>query len=144
VKKFEPDKLDMQILEILEDNCSKTYREIAQITGKDLWMVRDRIVMLKKRGVIKGCKGDIDFSAVGLNCRALVMFNVSEDKIDDFIAFARSVNEFKRLIIVTGERRFFLEIIGENCNSIREFARKTLPKYGIYDLVFEVVLDIPK
>lgn len=143
MKEFRPDELDFKIIRILEDDCSKTYREIAEETGRDLWMVRDRVVMLRKKGIIGKCKAEINYPAVGLGCRALVMFNVPEENIDPFISFAKSAPDFKRLIIATGQRRFYLEVLGENCNGIREYARKTLPKFGIYDVVFEVVLDSP-
>lgn len=143
MREFKPDALDMQILEIIEDDCTKSYREISEETNKDLWMIRDRIVLLKKRGIIKGCRGDINFPAVGINCRSLVIFNLPEEKIDSFISFARSNSSFKRLTIATGQRRFYLEIVGKDCNEVREYARKTLPKYGVYDVVLEVIFDAP-
>lgn len=143
MKEFRPDDLDFKIIGILEKDCSKTYREIAEESGRDLWMVRDRVVMLKKKGIVRKCKAEIDYPAVGLGCRALIVFNVPEENIDSFISFAKSTNEFKKLTIVTGQRRFYLEVVGKNCNGIREYARKTLPKFGIYDVVFEVVLDSP-
>jgi DNA-binding Lrp family transcriptional regulator len=143
MKEFRPDDLDFQIIRVLESDCSKTYREIAEETGHDLWMVRDRVVMLKKRGIIGKCKADVNYSGIGLSCRALIMFNVPEKNIDPFISFAKSNPEFKRLFIATGQRRFYLEVVGQNCNGIREYARKTLPQFGIYDVVFEVILDTP-
>lgn len=31
--------------------------------------------------------------------------------------------------------------MGEECGEIREYARKFLPEFGIYDIDFEVILD---
>ncbi len=143
MKEFRPDSLDFKVIKILEGDCSKTYREISEETGRDLWMIRDRVVMLKKKGIVGKCKAEINYPGVGLNCRALIMFNVPEENIDRFVSFAKSTQEFKRLIIATGQRRFYLEVVGENCNGIREYARKTLPGFGIYDVAFEVILDSP-
>ncbi len=143
MKEFKPDSLDMKILEIMENDCTKSYREISEETSKDMWMVRDRIVLLRKRGIIKRCRADINFPAVGINCRSLVIFNLPEEKIDSFVSFAKSNPSFKRLTIATGERRFYLEIVGKDCNDVREYARKILPKYGVYDVVFEVIFDNP-
>ncbi len=84
-----------------------------------------------------------DRICVGLNCRSLIIFNLPEDKIDSFLSFARSNSAFKRLSIATGQRRFYLEIVGKDCNEVREYARKTLPKYGVYDVIFEVIFDTP-
>ncbi len=143
MKEFRPDSLDLQILEIVEKDCTKSYREIGEQTGKDMWMVRDRVVLLRKKGIIKKCKAEINYPAVGLSCRSLIMFNLPEEKIDSFISFVGSNPMFKRLTIATGQRRFFLEIVGKDCNEVREYARKILPKYGVFDVVFEVILDIP-
>ena len=143
MKAFHPDALDMQIIEALEDDCSLSYREIAERLGKDMWSVRDRVVLLKRRNIIGKCRAEVNFSEIGYGCRSLMMFNVPAENIDSFISFVRSNRDFKRLIIATGQRRFILECIGKACNDIREYSRKNLAKFGIYDVVFEVILDMP-
>jgi DNA-binding Lrp family transcriptional regulator len=143
MKEFRLDSLDMKILDIMETDCTKSYREISEQTGKDLWTVRDRVVLLKRRGIIKGCRAEINYSEIGLKCRSLIIFNLPEEKIDPFISFAKNNHMFKRLSIATGQRRFFLEVVGNDCGEVREYARKVLPKYGVFDVIFEVILDIP-
>ncbi|MGP6207776.1 Lrp/AsnC family transcriptional regulator [Cuniculiplasma sp. SKW3] len=140
-KKFKIDALDMKIIEIMEEDCSKSYDEISKETGKSLWTVRDRIILLKQRGVIKGCKAKIDFQSVGMHCKAFISFNVPAEMIDGIVKFAKTQKRIKRTVITTGQRRFIMEIIGEDCSEIREYARKELPKFGIYDIDLQVVLD---
>jgi DNA-binding Lrp family transcriptional regulator len=128
LKPFKIDALDLTIIEMLEKDCSLTYNEIAEKTGKNLWTVRDRMILLKKREIIRGC-------------RALINFNVPADKIDALVSFIRTQQRIKKLTVTTGQRRFMIDIIGSDCAEIREYARKVLPAYGIYDIDLEVVLD---
>jgi DNA-binding Lrp family transcriptional regulator len=143
VKKFKPDSLDEKIIELMEEDCSLGYREIAEKLGKNIWNVRDRIIHLKNKGIIKKCKAEVNYNEMGLMCRTLIMFNLPAEDIDPFISFVRSNKMFKRLIVTTGQRRFHLEAVGEDCNYIRLFAMKNFPDYKVYDVEFQVILDIP-
>jgi DNA-binding Lrp family transcriptional regulator len=141
MKPFKLDQLDLDIIEILEEDCSLTYNEIAERTGKNLWTVRDRMALLKQRGILKGCRGDIDYTKLGMGCKAYISFNIQAEKIDEFVSFVRREKRIKKLIITTGSRRFSIQIVGEECGEIRNYARSTLPTYGVYDVDFEVILD---
>ncbi len=139
--RFVIDSLDREIIDLLENNCCLSYEELSKKINRNLWTIRDRVVLLKRRGIIRGCRADIDFPKIGSSCRAVISFNVPEDKIDSILNFSRGERRIKRTIVTTGQRRFTMEIIGDDCSEIREYARKSLPKFGIYDVDFEVVLD---
>ena len=141
MKPFKLDQLDYDILDILEEDCSLTYNEIALKTGKNIWTVRDRMALLKQRGIVKGCSAEIDYSKLGLKCKASISFNLPADKIDEFISLARKEKRIKKIFISTGSRRFTIHVMGEECGEIRDYARKFLPAFGIYDIDFEVILD---
>ncbi len=141
MKPFKLDKLDLDIIDILEADCSPTYDEIASKTGKSLWTVRDRMVLLKQRGVIKSCRAEIDYGKLGLGCKALIAFNVPPERIDEFIAQVKKEKRIKKFMITTGSRRFHIQMVGEECGEVRNYARKILPQFGIFDVDFEVILD---
>lgn len=141
MKPFKLDQLDLDIIEIMEEDCSLTYNDIAERTGKNLWTVRDRMVLLKQRGIVKGCRGDIDYTKLGMGCKAYISFNIPAEKIDEFVYFVKGEKRIKKLTITTGSRRFSIHIIGEECGEIRNYARKILPAFGVYDVDFEVILD---
>lgn len=143
MRKFQPDALDAKIVELLEDNCSLGYREVADKLNKNIWNVRDRIIHLKEKGIIMGCRADINYTEMGFGCRALISLNVPAENIDRFISFTRSNDMFKRLTITTGMRRFHLEVVGRECNEVRLYAMKTFPDFKVQDVEFEVILDTP-
>jgi DNA-binding Lrp family transcriptional regulator len=143
VRKFQTDSLDVKIIELLEDNCSLGYREVADKLGKNIWNIRDRIIHLKEKGIIKACRAEINYVEMGLGCRALISLNVPAENIDRFISFVRSNEMFKRLTITTGMRRFHIEAVGKECNMVRLYAMKTFPEFKVQDVEFEVILDTP-
>ncbi len=137
------DKLNLDILDLLEENCTLTYQDIANRLNKNIWTVRERIDNLKRKGVIQGCKAKINYYMINLNCKAYLFFNLPPDKIDDFIKFAKSQKMIKKLTIISGERRFFAEVVGENCSYVRNYIKENFVKYGIYDTSLEIVLEEP-
>jgi len=141
MKSFTLDQLDQDIIDILEVDCSLTYEEIAGRTGKSIWTVRDRIILLKQRGVIEACRAKINYGKIGLGCRAAIGFNVPPEKIDEFIAQVRKEKRIKKFMITTGSRRFHIQMVGEECKEVRDYAKKILPKFDITDIDFEVILD---
>ena len=141
MKPFKLDQLDMDIISIIEEDCSLTYSEVSEKTGKNLWTVRDRITLLKQRGIIKSCRADIDYGKLGFGCKAMISFNLPPERIDDFVVFVKKEDKIKKFILTTGSRRFHIQIVGTECNEIRSYARKNLPAFGIYDIDFEVILD---
>ncbi len=139
MKPFKLDTLD--IVDILENDCSLTYEEISSRTGKSLWTVRDRVVLLKQRGVIKSCRAEIDYGKLGFGCKAVVEFNVSPERIDELVSHLKREKRIKKFMITTGMRRFHIQIVGEECSEVRNYARTVLPQFGISDIDFEVILD---
>jgi hypothetical protein len=49
----------------------------------------------------------------------------------------------KKLTIISGEKRFIAEIVGETCSFIRDYIKDNFVKYGIYNTSLEIVLDEP-
>jgi len=143
MKGLKLDKLNRDIIELLENDCTLTYQDIAKHLDKNLWTVRERIDNLKRKGVIKGCKAKIDYTMINLNCKAYLFFNIPLDKIDDFVKFAKSQKMVKKLTIISGERRFIAEIVGESCAYIRDYIKENFVQYGIYDTSLEIVLEEP-
>lgn len=142
MKPFKLDQLDMDIIELMEEDCSLTYNEVAEKTGKNLWTVRDRMILLRQRGIVKSCRADIDYGKLGLGCKAMIGFNVEPERIDEFIALVKKEKKrIKRFTITTGSRRFHIQMVGDDCGEVRNYARKILPQFGISDIDFEVVLD---
>jgi len=113
------DDLDMRILGLLEEDCTLSYREIAERLRRSMWSVRDRIDAMRRRGVIRGCRGVIDYGLIGQRCTMAPSFNVHPDRVEEAERLLRGSGDVKDLLIKSGDRRFFAVIVGRECGELR-------------------------
>ncbi|MEM3196867.1 MAG: Lrp/AsnC family transcriptional regulator [Conexivisphaerales archaeon] len=137
------DNLDIDILKLLEEDCTLTYQDIAGKLNRSLWTVRDRITLLKNRGVIKKCKGILDYSLMGYDCKAILLCNIPPNHIEEAIQFMKTQEEIKGITIITGDTRFIITIIGKKCNDIRNYIKRYITKFEIYNTELNIVLEEP-
>jgi Lrp/AsnC family leucine-responsive transcriptional regulator len=143
MKEFKLDKLDNEIIKIMEEDCSLPYSEIAKRVNANMWTVRDRIELLKRRGVIEKCKGIINHAKMGLECDALLFVNVNPSKLSGMISFLRGNEKVKGVTIMTGQERIMINIVDETCMAVREFIQKELMKFEIELKEFNIILEKP-
>ncbi|MEM3206339.1 MAG: Lrp/AsnC family transcriptional regulator [Thermoplasmatales archaeon] len=143
MKNFKIDRLDLEILDIIEKDCSKTYAEIANALNANLWTVRDRLNLLKSRGIIKGCKGIIDYHLIGLPFKAIIQLNIEPSQLQEFISFVRGQKNVKEMMIITGSERVLITVLGSSPNDIREFIQKQLSRFNVDIKNFNMILEEP-
>ncbi|MGC8562430.1 MAG: Lrp/AsnC family transcriptional regulator [Thermoplasmata archaeon] len=143
MKEFKLDKLDHQIIEILEEDCSLAYSDIANKIDANMWTVRDRIELLKKRGIIEKCKAVVNYSKMGYGCEALLFLNVNPSRVNEFISFLRGEKRVKAVTIMTGQERIMVTLIDDNCLQVREFIQEELMRFDIELKEFNVILEKP-
>ncbi|MGC9145717.1 MAG: Lrp/AsnC family transcriptional regulator [Nitrososphaeria archaeon] len=140
-KKPHIDDLDYKILNLLEKDCTLTYQEIAKKVNRSLWTVRDRIELMKMKGVIKGCRGVLDYKLMGYSCKAVLFFNIPVENMQQAIEFMKTQEMIKSIMIISGDRRFMVTIVGKDVNEIRNYILKNLTKFKIYNTELDIVLD---
>jgi DNA-binding Lrp family transcriptional regulator len=86
----------------MEEDCSLPYSEIAKNANANMWTVRDRIELMKRRGIIERCKGIISHAKMGLECDALLFVNVNPSKLGELLSFLRGNEKVKGITIMTG------------------------------------------
>lgn len=143
MKEYRLDKLDYEILKFIEEDCSLTYNQIAEKLGKNLWTVRDRVNLLKKREIIKGCKGVLDYEKMGYGCKAVLFMTVEPGEYSKFISELRNHEEVKKITILTGTGRIMVSAVGVNCVEIRKLIQTYLSHYKVEVKEFAVVIEEP-
>lgn len=81
------DNTDFKIINILQDNCKTSTREIGQIVGLTAPAVAERINRLKDGGMIEGFHAQIDELQMGKQIVAFVQVNVPPKTYDSFCHF---------------------------------------------------------
>ncbi|MGC8617921.1 MAG: Lrp/AsnC family transcriptional regulator [Thermoplasmata archaeon] len=143
MKGFKLDRLDFEILEIVEQDCSKTYAEIAELVNANLWTVRDRLNLLKSRGIIQGCKGVLNYQLMGFPFKAIIQLNIEPTQLQEFVSFVRGQKNVKNMMIITGSERILLTVLGSSPTEIREFIQKHLSKFSVDIKDFNLILEEP-
>ena len=77
------DETDIQILEILQENCKLNYTQIGNELGIAESTIRYRIERLEKRHIITGYVALINPRRIGLNITAIMMIKVNPQRIKE-------------------------------------------------------------
>ena len=135
------DKIDRQILELLQEDAKTTIKEISNQTGKSQTAIRERIKKLEEN-LIKKYAAIVDCSKLGYREMVLASLRVnSTEPIEQIKSQVEDIHEIKYAYIVTGEYPIFImfKCLGhEQAMSVIGKLRK-LP--GVEEVKTEIVLD---
>ena len=118
------DSLDVQILNILQKDCSLSNKEIAAKLGMSLTPIYERIKRLKKQGIITTYVALVDRSKT--RNKLLVLVGVSlkqhvKSAVNDFMKQANEMIEILECFHVSGSYDFFLKVIVKDMEHYHDF-----------------------
>ncbi|MCE0768717.1 Lrp/AsnC family transcriptional regulator [Pseudonocardia kujensis] len=107
------DALDTAILRELQRDARRTNRDVAAAVGVSPTTALDRTRALRRRGVIRGARLDIDLAAVGRPVQALIAVRVrppSRRTIEGFRNWVTRLPETLGVFVTTGTEDFLLHV----------------------------------
>ncbi len=107
----ELDRLDIAILEALQENARMPLSEVGRRIGLSQLATSERVKRLEERGIIAGYGARVDAAALGLGMMAIIRLKTTHEHIKPALkAFAEMphVIEVHRL---TGEDCFLLKVL---------------------------------
>lgn len=107
------DALDTAILRELQRDARRTNRDVAAAVGVSPTTALDRTRALRRRGVIRGARLDIDLAAVGRPVQALIAVRVrppSRRTIEGFRNWVTRLPEILGVFVMTGTEDFLLHV----------------------------------
>lgn len=117
-------KLDYEILKILQSNARASISEISRKLGLSRATVRQRIRKLHSAGIIKGFTVDLDEALVGQGLKVLVVFKASNIKrLLDELA---KTEEVTKIYITSGEKNVFCEAVVPSVKALSNLMDKFL------------------
>ncbi|MFH0973927.1 MAG: Lrp/AsnC family transcriptional regulator [Candidatus Micrarchaeota archaeon] len=138
------DEKDGRILGLLSEDASLTRKQIARKLGLPLTTVHNRIEKLKREGVIKRLKAEIDGKKIGRGLTALVnvSFNyVSRDFSQETAAKKMlAMPEVEEALIVAGETDVVLKIRVRDTDALNDFVIKKLRAFEGVDKTHTLVV----
>ena len=97
------DNTDIKIINILQENCKTSTREIGQKVGLTAPAVAERINRLKDAGVIEGFHAQINETLLGSNISAYALVNVPPKEYEPFCRFCEndpSIVEHHHIVVL--------------------------------------------
>ena len=123
------DKIDLQILKLLQENSKITNLDLSKKIGLSPAPTLERVKKLEQSGVIKSYHAKVDAVAIGLNVRTFALVNLAwqkKDALDNFLEKIRAIDEITECYIITGEADFLMKIVCKDLPSYEKLLFKTL------------------
>jgi Lrp/AsnC family leucine-responsive transcriptional regulator len=105
------DKINREILTILQQNSRISFADLAKKVHLSAPAVTERVKKLEDSGVIKGYHASIDVEQLGYSIEAMIQAKVFLGQESTFIKLAKSKSEIIECYNVTGDKAFLLKVI---------------------------------
>lgn len=118
------DELDSAIIGHLQLDARQTNRELARRLGVAPSTALERVRLLKQRGVIRGYRAEINFTALNRRVQAFVAARVrplSRAVIDGFQAALVELPEVVAVFVVSGDDDFLIHVAVQDLEHLHGF-----------------------
>lgn len=118
------DELDRALLRALENDARQTNRELATAAGVAPSTSLERVRTLRRRGVIRGFRAEIDLAAVGRPVQALISVRIrppSRKVIEGFREWAARLPETIGLFVTSGGQDFLVHVAVPDTDGLYAF-----------------------
>jgi len=123
------DKIDLNILRILQDNSKITNLDLSKRIGLSPAPTLERVKKLEQNDVIKSYHAHISPEAIGLEVKTFVLVSLDWRKSmarENFLGQVESIDEITECYIITGEADFLLKIVCKDIPTYERLLFKTL------------------
>jgi DNA-binding Lrp family transcriptional regulator len=123
------DRIDRQILSLLQADGRMTNVELAQRVGLTAPPCLRRVRALEDAGVIRGYHADLDPSTLGFAITVFAMVSLKSQAEEDLRAFEHHVQtlpEVRECHMLNGEIDFILKIVSQDLQSFQELLTSKL------------------
>lgn len=120
------DRIDLELLALLESDARLSFAELAEQTGLTKSPCWKRVQVLEENGVLRGYRADVAPEALGLSTRAFVRVTVGFDRHDAFEAEAIRHPMILSCHATVGETDYLLQVLARDLAALDEFLRGQL------------------
>lgn len=139
---YQPDAIDAQILELLQDNCKQPLAAIGEKVGLTASSVMERIHKLEQAGVITGYAAQLDARRLGRDVSAFIGVSINHPQA--IAAFEREIGVLGEVLDchhVTGNHTLMLKVKTENTESLERLIDRMRSVDGVTRTETMVVLS---
>ncbi|MBL7472130.1 Lrp/AsnC family transcriptional regulator [Robertkochia sediminum] len=123
------DKLNWEILDLLQKNARASNAEIGRKVGLSSPAVAERIKKMEDLGVINGYRTDVNYTAGGYQLRAIITVRAFMGKLKPFLDKVSDFKEVLNCYRITGNENIIMEVVFHDQKHLEGFI-DTLITYG--------------
>jgi DNA-binding Lrp family transcriptional regulator len=141
IKKFQPEPLDLGILQALQSDARSSYRDIARKLKISVGTVHSRVSKMQEAGVIRGFSVDINYSELGYGITALILVQAKGKHLKDVES---KLSKFTNVCVVydiTGDFDVGLIAKFESTGSMDHFIKEVLSMDFVERAVTSIALN---
>lgn len=142
--RFEPDNLDLRLLEALQRNARSTFAELGSVVGLKAPAVHDRVKRLENRGFLRGYSAQLDSKLLGLELVAFISCYTTPDC--DYSAFTQSLADLPEVVevhSVAGEESFICKAMTRSTQHLDDLLTRLKGMKGMARTKTTIVLSSP-
>jgi len=121
----ELDRVDLEILRLLQRNARMANKKLAQKVGVAPSTCLERVRRLVARGVLKGFRAEVQAEALGIGIQAMIAIRLrqhSRDLVKSFQDYALSLPSVLAVYHVAGANDFLVHLAAHDANHLRDLA----------------------
>ncbi|HEX8879315.1 MAG TPA: Lrp/AsnC family transcriptional regulator [Candidatus Acidoferrum sp.] len=140
------DPIDAKILNLLQEDCSRSLAELGRAVGLSTSGVNERLKRLRARGDVRAYVALVNPQTLGYATCAFVQLAVAGKKNEQaFLAAALAMPEVQEIHHVSGEFPFLLKIWAQSVRHLEDLLNNQLKGHaGVVRVQTSVVLSSPK
>lgn len=123
------DRIDQQIIELLQKNARLSNKVLAAEVGLAPSSCFERVRRLEESGVFLGFHADVDLKILGSTLQAMVAIKLSKHGssiVETFTRHALSLPEVREVYHIAGANDFLLHIVVRDSDHLRELVLKAI------------------
>ena len=123
------DRIDLHILNILQDNSKITNLELSKRIGLSPAPTLERVKKLENNDVLQSYHAQVNPEAIGLMVKTFVLVSLDwrkDSARENFLEQVNSIDEITECHIITGEADFLIKIICKDIPTYERLLFKTL------------------
>ena len=144
MSELEFDRIDKELLNILQENAELTYAELGKRLGISPSTVYMRIKKLREKGVIKRIVAEVNPEVLGYRLRSLIFVSIDVKKYSSVVRELVKIPQIKVIYDITGEWTFALEALVRDHKELSELLDRIGEIDGVQHTSTAVVLRVIK
>ena len=123
------DKIDLKILQILQENSKITNLELSKRIGLSPAPTLERVKKLEQTNIIESYHAKVNPAAIGLSVKTFVLVSLAwqkENALNNFLEKIKAIEEISECYIITGEADFLIKIVCKDIPTYEKLLFKTL------------------